>query len=103
VLADLHLRATDCGSRPPPVRPVRESRVSETTQAGPRPEQKSGFRAWWDSKTPIQLSEYVIVAGCLTVVVLGSILLSNSFAHNLLTNVWWYGIAASSLIFLSAY
>jgi branched-chain amino acid transport system permease protein len=77
--------------------------VTETTQAVPPPEQKSGFRAWWDSKTPVQLSEYVIVAGGLTIAALGSIVLPDSFAHDLLTNVWWYGIAASSLIFLSAY
>jgi branched-chain amino acid transport system permease protein len=74
--------------------------MTETTQAAP---QRSGFGAWWHNKTPIQLSEYIIVAGGLIVAVLGSIVVGNSFAHDLLTNVWWYGIAAASLIFLSAY
>ncbi len=76
--------------------------MTDTTQAAPQP-QRSGFGAWWHSKTPLQLSEYVIVAGAIVVAALGSIAVPDSFAHDLLTNVWWYGIAAASLIFLSAY
>jgi len=34
---------------------------------------------------------------------LGPVIFSGYFAHTLLTQVFWYGIAASSLIFLSAY
>ena len=53
--------------------------------------------------TPVQGIETVIVVGALVVAVLGFRAVGNAFAHDLLTNVFWYGIAASSLIFLSAY
>ncbi len=76
--------------------------MTDATQAAPSGD-KSAFRTWWDSKTPLQLSEYFVVLGALVVAALGSIAVPDSFAHDLLTNVWWYGIAAASLIFLSAY
>ena len=53
--------------------------------------------------TPAKAVEYVIVGGALIVAVLGYRAVGAYFAHDLLTNVFWYGIAASSLIFLSAY
>ncbi len=53
--------------------------------------------------TPAQAVEFVLVAGALVVAALGSRAVGDYFAHNLLINVFWYGIAASSLIFLSAY
>jgi branched-chain amino acid transport system permease protein len=60
--------------------------------------------AWAASlKNPMQALEAVIVIGALVVAALGSIAVGDAFAHDLMTNMWWYGIAASSLIFLSAY
>jgi branched-chain amino acid transport system permease protein len=50
-----------------------------------------------------QAIEYVVVAAALIVAVLGYRAMGTYFAHVLLVNVFWYGIAASSLIFLSAY
>jgi branched-chain amino acid transport system permease protein len=40
---------------------------------------------------------------CLTLAALGPLIFSGYFAHQLLTEVFWYGIAAASLIFLFAY
>jgi branched-chain amino acid transport system permease protein len=53
--------------------------------------------------TPALVLEYLVIAGAIVVAGLGAIAVGNSFAHDLLTDVFWYGIAASSLIFLSAY
>ncbi len=53
--------------------------------------------------TVAQGVETVVVAAALIVAALGAHAVGDSFAHNLLTSVFWYGIAASSLIFLSAY
>ena len=54
-------------------------------------------------RTTAQWIETVIVVGALVVAVLGYRAVGNYFAHALLINVFWYGIAAASLIFLSAY
>jgi len=56
-----------------------------------------------DGLTWPQAVEYLVVAGALVVAGLGYRAVGTSFAHTLLINVFWYGIAASSLIFLSAY
>lgn len=53
--------------------------------------------------TPGRAVEYLAVAGAVVVAALGSRAVGDYFAHALLINVYWYGIAASSLIFLSAY
>ena len=44
-----------------------------------------------------------IALGALLIAALGPLIFSDYFAHQLLTEVFWYGIAAASLIFLSAY
>ena len=104
ILANLHVRTADRGARPAPARPVREARVS-----APRSQPRAGrprrveLRHWWNSKTPAQLFEYGVVAAALVVVTLGYRSMGVYFAHDLMTNVFWYGIAAASLIFLSAY
>jgi branched-chain amino acid transport system permease protein len=53
--------------------------------------------------TPLQSIEYAIVAAALIVAILGERAVGGYFAHQLLINVFWYAIAAASLIFLSAY
>ncbi len=53
--------------------------------------------------TPAQAFEVVVVTGALVVAGLGYRAVGAYFAHALLINVFWYGIAAASLIFLSAY
>ncbi len=105
ILANLHFRTADRGARPAPARPVRKARVTDSPAAAPSrpPTTESGFRHWWNSKTPAQLFEYGVVAAALIVVTLGYRSMGVYFAHDLMTNVFWYGIAAASLIFLSAY
>jgi branched-chain amino acid transport system permease protein len=56
-----------------------------------------------EALTVMDGAEIVIVVGALVVAVLGYRVVGNYFAHALLINVFWYGIAAASLIFLSAY
>lgn len=56
-----------------------------------------------DALTFLDGAEILIVVGALVVAVLGYRAVGNYFAHALLINVFWYGIAAASLIFLSAY
>lgn len=53
--------------------------------------------------TPGRVVELVVVVAALVVALLGSRAVGDYFAHQLLINVFWYGIAAASLIFLSAY
>lgn len=64
---------------------------------------RRGLAAIFERMTPAQAVEYVVIAGALVVAGMGAAAVGDSFAHDLLTNVFWYGIAASSLIFLSAY
>ncbi len=45
----------------------------------------------------------VVGIGALVIAALGPFIFSNYIAHTLLTQVFWLGIAAASLIFLSAY
>jgi branched-chain amino acid transport system permease protein len=52
---------------------------------------------------PVKAVDWGIASVALLVVALGPIVFSNYFAHTLMTQVFWYGIAACSLIFLSAY
>jgi branched-chain amino acid transport system permease protein len=51
----------------------------------------------------VELAGLVIVIGALVFAVLAPVIVSGYFAHTLMTQVFWYGIAAASLIFLSAY
>jgi branched-chain amino acid transport system permease protein len=52
---------------------------------------------------PEQALNWGLVGIVLLLAALGPVIFSAYFAHTLLTQVFWYGIAACSLIFLSAY
>ena len=54
----------------------------------------------WSPKVKVERS---FAAGALLLAVLGPVIFSPYWAHNLITETFFYGIAASSLIFLFAY
>jgi branched-chain amino acid transport system permease protein len=53
--------------------------------------------------SPLRAVDWTLAFVGLLIAALGPVIFSGYFAHTLLTQVFWYGIAAASLIFLSAY
>jgi branched-chain amino acid transport system permease protein len=55
------------------------------------------------TRVTVRTVDWGLASVGLLLAALGPLIFSGYFAHTILTQVFWYGIAASSLIFLSAY